>query len=58
MNVMTAPRVGPSKNRGQGVVFGMVGRSVNVGVVIVCGETESLKLRQRLRNDIAMVASD
>ena len=58
MTVMTALRVGRSKNRGQGFVFGMVGRFVNVGVMIVCGETQTLKLRQRSRNDIAMVASD
>jgi hypothetical protein len=31
VNVMTALRVGHSKNHGQVVVFGMVGRSVNVG---------------------------
>ena len=38
VNVMTAVlRVGPSKNRGQGVVFGVAGSPLNVGTMIMCG---------------------
>jgi hypothetical protein len=55
VNVLTALRVGHSKNRGQVVVFGMVGRSVNVGCMILCGETQTLKLRPRSRNVIVFV---
>jgi hypothetical protein len=42
----------------QGVVFGRMGRSVNVEGLIRCGKTQTLKLRLRSRNVIAFVALD